>query len=435
MPIMSSGECLSVLERWNSWGSAHFGPSQPRRVLKDIELFLESPEVVALIGPRRAGKTTLFHQLMSKLGEPAEACLHVNFEEPGLAPYIRVGLLDRLYEVYRERVYPVGRAFLFLDEIQVIPEWERWVRARNERNDVKIFVTGSSSALMSRELGTLLTGRHVTFKVMPLDFAEFLRFRNIELPARPELVSSVPQIAHALENYLKWGGFPEVVLAEHDRRRQLLLEQYFSDILFKDVALRYQVRDLQQLRLLAVHLMTQTATLVSLRRLSQMLEASLDLVRSYCGYLQEAFLVDFLPYYSLKMGERIRRPQKVYSIDTGLRNAVCLSGSPDRGRLAETVAYGALSQEEGDLFYWKGVTEVDFLVRKGHRVDRLVQVAYQGLDDPKVLQREVRALTEAGEAFPEATRQLVVDTRGLSNTVPEGYQVVPLWRWSSQAPL
>lgn len=432
-PIMDSNECLAVLERWNRWGSGRFKPGQPRGILEDVELFLTSPEIVALIGPRRAGKTTLFHQLMDRLGQPAEACLHVNFEEPGLAPYIRFGLLDRLYQTYRERVYPEGRAFLFLDEIQVVPEWERWVRACNEREDVKIFVTGSSSALMSRELGTLLTGRHVTFKVLPLDFGEFLDFRKIERPSRPDLVTSVPLIAKALEDYLKWGGFPEVVLADHDRRRRLLLEQYFTDVLFKDVALRYQVRDLQQLKALAVHLMTQTASLVSLRRLSQMLEVSLDLIRSYCGYLQEAFLVDFLPCYSLKVSERIRRPQKVYAIDTGLRNAVCLSASPDRGRLMETAVYRALSQEEGELFYWKGKTEVDFLLRRDPRATRLIQVAYQGLEDPKVLEREVRALTEAGDEFPEAARQLVVgDIRGLSKVLPESCETVPFWRWSTR---
>ncbi len=426
---------LEILARWNPWGTARLEPGVPREVTAGLEPFLDTPEIVALIGPRRAGKTTVMLQIMAQLqrsGVPAKALLHVNLEEPALAPDLGLGLLDRIYQTYRTEVFPAGRAYLFLDEIQQIPGWERWARARRDTEDLKLFVTGSSAALMSRELATLLTGRHVTFRVLPLDFREFLRFTAVEVPADPRLSGSPPRIQNALGAYLRWGGFPEVVLAEDQRRKEALLKQYFDDVLFKDVAIRHQVRDLQTLRSLAVHLLTQTASLVSLQRLAGVFGVSLDLARAYCEYLEEAFLVAFAPYYSLKTAERLRRPRKVYALDLGLRNAVALTGSPDRGRLAESAVYNALARGQNDgLYYFKGRGEVDLAVRRGNRVAALVQVVDRGLDEPSVRRREVGALAEARESFTTAERWLVVgdDPAAAADLGEAEVAVVPLWRF------
>jgi len=251
-------DLLRILTRWNRWGTAPLNSGVRRRITGELAPFLDTPEVVALVGPRRAGKTTVLFQLMDDLeaaGVPREACLHVNLEEQALMSVMGPELLERLYETYRVEVFPEGRAYLFLDEVQQASGWERWVRSRNETEDVKIFVTGSSAKLMSPELATLLTGRHVSFRVLPLEFREFLDFRGVELPARPRLVGTPPRIQQALHAYLRWGGFPEVVLAGDERRKEVLLKQYFDDALFKDVALRHQIRDLSLLRNLAVYLL------------------------------------------------------------------------------------------------------------------------------------------------------------------------------------
>jgi len=424
---------IDTLARWNRWGSARLDSGIIRDVTARLKPFLDTRDILTLVGPRRAGKTTVMYQVMDELaarGVPAEAMLHVNLEEPGFSPELGIGLLDRLYETYREEVFPEGPAYLFLDEVQRIPEWERWVRARNETEEIKILVTGSSSALMSRELGTLLTGRHATFQVRPLGFPEFLRFRSINPPARPRLAGTPARIQNALSKYLHWGGFPEVVLAGDDQRRSVLLKQYFDDLLFKDVALRHRVRDLPTLRALAVHLLTQTTNLVSYQRIASTFGVSLDLARSYCAHLQEAFLVELLPYYSLKASERQRHPHKVHAGDLGLRNAVCLTGSPDRGRLAETAVHNALSADEHDgLHYWRKDNELDLLVRHGNRIHAVIQVTAGGLDREAVLKRELAPLREAAAIFPGAQRYLVagrLPRRGLET--PQGVKVVPLWR-------
>ena len=424
---------LETLARWNRWGTAELPGRIPRDVAERLVPFLDSPEAVALIGPRRAGKTTVLFQVMDRLvdrGVPVQAMLHVNFEEPAFMPDLGLALLDRIVETWRAHVWPTGRAWLFFDEIQHVPGWERWVRARSELEGAKVFLTGSSSALMSRELGTLLTGRHVRFEVRPLDLTERLRFANKVPPARPDLIAPPPEILAALSDARRWGGFPEVVLSQDERRRAALLKQYFDDVLFKDVTMRHEVRDVRTLRSLAVHLLTQTASLVSLQRVARVLGVSVDLGKAYCSFLEEAFLVDFLDFHTLKTAERLRRPRKVHAVDMGLRNAVCISGSADRGRLAESMVLSGLRREEPDAIgWWKGNGEVDFVVRQGNAVTELVQVT--STDDGTLAPREVAALREARGHFPGARSVLVVDAAPGTKppTAIDGIDVVPLWRF------
>lgn len=420
---------IDLLSRWNRWGAARLAPGHLRDVTARVQPFLDTPEVVALVGPRRAGKSTVLFQVMDLLearGVPPAAMLHLNLEEPALSTDeltkdAGLALLERGYETWRHEVYPKGRGYVFLDEVQRVPGWERWVRARNEREDIKVFVTGSSSALLSRELGTLLTGRHVSFEVLPLTFAELLRFRGVEVPTDLKLAGTPPEVQNALLFYLRWGGFPEIVLSTDDTRRVMLLQQYFDDLLFKDVALRHQVRDLPMLRALAVHLLASTASLVSFQRLSGIFGASVDLVRTYCSYLEEAWLIEILPFFSLKTSERLRHPQKVHAYDLGLRNAVAITASADRGRLAETALFVALRGEvRNGLYYWKGAGEIDLLVHRGVSVESLLQVLWEGWERDEVREREAGALAEATKKFPGARAHVI-------SGVPSG-GTVPLWR-------
>lgn len=418
---------LEILNRWNRWGTAKLSGGFRRTIVDKLLAFINTSDIVALTGLRRVGKTTILYQLMDILQEqgiPSEAMLHINFEEPALGPKLNLSLLDELYSSYREEIYPKGKAYIFLDEIQNIPDWERWVRARNESEDIKIFITGSSANLMSRELATVLTGRHVNFHVSPLSFAEFLQFKQIEIPNTILKIDPPAQIQHALKQYLDWGGLPEIVLSQQDERRRILLKQYFDDLLFKDVAMRHQIRDLTALRNIAVHLMTQTACLISMNRVAKVFNISLEMASNYCHFIQESFLVDFIPFYSLKSAERVRNPQKVHACDLGLRQIASLTNSPDYGKLTETVVYQYLQQQHrNDIFYWKATQEVDFVLRKANTIHTVIQVAYDNLDDEKVFTREFNSLLAAQEKFTEANSYIIV------NKMPKmkNKQLVPLW--------
>ena len=426
---------LDTLLKWNRWGENPLNSGLPRQIITSINPFLHSEEIVALTGLRRSGKSTIMYQIMDRLvhqGIEQRAMLHINFEEPALAPLLKLSLLDELYDTYRAEIYPQGRAYLFLDEIQNLPEWERWVRARNETEDIKIFITGSSSQLLSRELGTLLTGRHVNFNIFPLNLAEVLQFRSIELPKKPWPFSPPAIIENTIKFLLTWGSLPKIVLADDAFRRQTLLLQYFDDILLKDIAMRHNVRDMSTLRGLAVHLLTQTGSLVSFGRLAKIFNVSTILIQNYCNYIEEAFLTEFLPFFSLKTALRQRNPQKIHATDLGIRDQISLSHSMDKGRAIESLVYNCLRQKKHDgIFYWKKTGEVDLCLRHGNTITALIQVVADGLDNDEIFKRELNAIKEGLKKFPRAKALIITGQRVLTKNrhVDKNIQIVPLWQF------
>lgn len=393
------------------------------------------PEAIVLTGLRRSGKTTILYQVMDELeknGVPQKAMLFINFEDPGFSGHLTPHLLDEVYRIYREEVYPTGKAYLFFDEVQVVPEWERWVTARNETEEAKIIVTGSSAQIMSRELATLLTGRHVDIRVHPLNFTEFLEFNAIKIPEAPLSLTPPPEIQAALKTYLTWGGLPRVVLTENENNKRSLLRGYLDDILFKDIALRHDIRNMRLLREIAIYLLTQTSCRITYKRLAQVYDVSQSVIQNYCGYIEEAFLVNFLSIYSRKAAEINRNPKKTHCQDLGFRHIAKMSSTLELVKLIETCVYNQLSRQENDgIFYWKGLGEIDLVLREGTELTQFIQVAYDGLDDESVLTRETRSLVEAHEKYPNARKFLITATwpRNLSKNIPDFIQVIPLWHF------
>lgn len=421
---------LRILEKWNRWGSNSLNSRLLRINTAEILPYLHTEEIITLIGPRRAGKSTILYQLMDALqaeGVHQKAIFHMNFEEPGLSSKLNTKMLDELYECYREHIFPEGKAYLFLDEIQNIDQWERWVRARNETENVKIFITGSSAKLMSREIATLLTGRHLSFEIFPLSFSEYLTFNNIEPPRHRRPIDPPSTVKQALNSYLQWGGFPAVALAKTEPHKRNILLEYFDDVLYKDIVMRHQIRDVIGLRNIAVHLLSQTGKLISYQRTGNIFQISDDSTKSYCHYIQEAFLIELLPFYSLKASVRQRHPHKVHAIDLGIRNITCISNSKDEGRIIESLVYQNLRKRFGNnVFYWSGNQEIDFLIQEGNKITQLWQVAVEGLENKSVAKRELSAFEEAKKMFPEAEPILV------TKSLPENWEnfpckIIPLW--------
>lgn len=421
---------LDVLYKWNRWGSNPLDSGILREGTAQILPYVHTKELIVLIGSRRSGKSTILFQIMDALAKekiPEQAMLHLNFEEPKLIPFLTLKGLDDIYDTYREHIFPLGKAYLFLDEIQNIPGWERWVRARSETENVKFFITGSSAKLMSREIATLLTGRHLSFEITPLSFREFLKFKQIMLPKSRLPISAPPSIRQALNDFQFWGGFPAVTLAATNEHKQNILTEYFDDILYKDIVLRHNIRDAVLLRNLAVHLLTQTGKLLSFQRIANTFQISSDSATSYCRHLQESFMIELLPFFSLKASIRQRHPQKIQATDLGLRNAVSLAHSADEGRLIESIVYHSLRRRFAEnVFYWSGNNEIDFIVREGNTITQIWQVVVEKLEDPEVLKRELQAIEEAKKLFPKAEAFIV------SKILPEQrlsipYKIIPLW--------
>lgn len=296
-----------------------------------------------------------------------------------------------------------------------------------------MILTGSSSALLSRELGSSLTGRHVSFRINPLSFSELLRFYQVEEPKGPWPWEPPPTVGHLLSRARSWGSLPKVHRLEHDEQRQHLLRQYLTDILYHDVAVRHPVRDVPTLRHVAVHLLTNTASFSQVTRLARQLAISPTLVRQYTEYLQETYLLELLPIFTLKVGERQRHPQKIHALDAGLRHVACLSTSQDHGRLLESQVLGAIHHAGHFHIYYGKIDghEVDFVLHQGSDVTHLIQVVLGNLQDPHVVKRETRSLQALSKRYPGA-RCLVVTEDPYAQTLASEFSDwdwVPAWQW------
>ncbi|MFO7740373.1 MAG: ATP-binding protein [Desulfatiglandaceae bacterium] len=394
---MDTTRLLEILVSYNRfWTTGHVEAGISRDLLLRCLSQVDTKEIVVLKGVRRCGKSTLLAQIMDALlgqGIQPRQLLRVNLEEPLFAPEASVELLEQIYRTWRERICPEGKGYLFLYEIQNISGWEGWVRGRSDTEDVKIFVTGSSAQMLSREIGTKLTGRQVSFEVYPLSFSEYLRFKDIKIQSGLEYIAEKTLIRHHFHDYLKYGGFPEVALKENDEDREILLKNYFEDILYRDIVTRHEIRDVANLRNLAVFLMTNNTRKTSVNKLKNNFSISQDKTENYLSAILESYLTFQLQKFSWSLKSVQRAGFKPYAIDTGLRNRVAFSFSAEAGRLVENVVHNHLHRCHEDVFFGEDDGETDFLVKQGMTITQRIQVWYE--DDPQaeIPERELAAFS------------------------------------------
>ena len=432
--MLSSIQIIDVLKNWNIWGGVNLArDTVPRLTLPEISRFIPDRQILALIGIRRAGKSTLMFQLMKKLvnrGTRENDLLYINFEEPLFTQYLSLDLLDNILTAFREIVRPSGKIFLFLDEIQDIPSWERWIRVRTDQG-VKVIISGSSSKLLSSELGTLLTGRQISFHVHPFSFREFIFSQGVHTENLLDTLKQKAEIGGLLHDYLKWGGFPEAVLITDEHKKRILLTQYFEDILYKDIAFRHGLKDINLLKKLGVYALTNIGNKISYSRLAKdMALPSVETVRHYFSFLQEAFLLYELPKFSFKYREQVKTPRKLYAADVGMRNSVAFRFSQDIGRLAENFVFLELKRRGYEVFYFQKKHELDFYARHESEDALLINVAWE-IGGRTTRQRELAGLQEAMAELGVRNGLLLTErTEEEIKTQQGNIAVRPLWLWA-----
>lgn len=368
-----------------------------RELRKEIDT--ESPHAVIISGVRRGGKSTLMKQLMEDKEGP-----YLNFEDARLADF-ELKDFHKLQEVFEEKF---GDGPFFLDEIQNVEEREKYVREQQDRGR-KFFLTGSNASLLSTELGTRLTGRHLKYELFPFSYSEMLKLYKEE--RSPE----------TLKKYLEKGGFPEYLKYDNPQILQELLE----DILIRDIATRHNVRDTETLRKMAVYLMTNAGNKITHNSLKEYFGlGSTNTVSSYMSHFKESYLLFTIPQFHHSPKKQMMNPKKVYSIDTGLSNTHSRSSSPDRGRMLENAAFLELRRKHNDIYYYQGDAECDFLVRKNKEITKAVQICYRVTEENK--QREIDGIKEVEEKFnPEETMIITFDQEDRL----DGLEVIPAWKW------
>jgi uncharacterized protein len=305
-----------------------------------------------ITGIRRCGKSTLLFQLLK---EKFDNAFYLHFEDPRLAGFEN----DDFYRLNSEIVKRKPQV-LFFDEIQILENWELFIRQKLDEG-YKVVITGSNATLLSKELGTKLTGRHLSIELFPFSYSEFLGLRKLKDSEK------------SVVEYLRKGGFPEYLKTENG----FILNQLLEDILYRDIAVRYAVRDVKSLKQLAVYLLSNIAKPVSASNLTKLFAIkSVSALLDYFAFLENAYIVQFLPMFSYSLKKQIRNPKKVYSIDLGLFTENSIVFTDENGRRIENAVYLHLRKTSKELYYFHEKKECDFVVFEKGKPKELIQVCY-----------------------------------------------------------
>lgn len=322
-----------------------------------------------ITGIRRCGKSTLLLQLLRRDYQNA---IYLNFDDIRLSGF-ETADFTRLHKEIERREIRV----LFFDEVQVIENWEKFIN-QLLREGYKVFITGSNASMLSVELGTHLTGRHLSMELFPFSYSEFIRFKKLN------------NDENAVIDYLKTGGIPEYVKSDVS----YVLNALVDDILMRDIAIRHSVRDVNSLRQLTAYLITNIGNLVSANKLSGMFDIkSPATFLEYFSFLKDAYLLDFIPMFSHSLKIQARNPKKVYVTDMGLYTENTLSTNENMGRRLENLVFLHLRRRYKHIFYYKDRGECDFIAIEKNTVKEAIQVCLTITNEN--FDREYNGLLEA----------------------------------------
>lgn len=382
MSIVSRNELLGAVGAWNFWERNLETGVGRESYVEELLRLIQSNQVVVVSGVRRSGKSYILRQAAKKLidqGRRPQEVVIVNFEDVRLEVENSRDL-QQLYEIIEAHLGGGGQRIIFLDEVQKVEGWEAWARTMHELRKAKIVVSGSNSKLLSKEMGTELTGRHLDLAVYPLSLAEFVRFKKGS------------EAKFYLRNFLKEGGFPLAVL--EPQMGEELLPAYFEDILRRDVIDRYAVCKKSGLVAVAKYIVGDFSSRMTFGSMAKFLDLTPVTVRQFVDYLEEAFLAFAVNRYDRRPKLVEKSPRKVYCVDTGLANVVAFGTGQNLGRQAENAVYLELRRRKRDVFYWKDERnrEVDF-VTAGRGEKEAIQVCWE-VTNYKTREREVKSLAK-----------------------------------------
>ncbi|MEK6970901.1 MAG: ATP-binding protein [archaeon] len=381
--------------------AADTGIERELREKIDIDL----PFALVLSGIRRCGKSTLLRQLMKE----AKQYYYFNFEDPRGTGFESSDFL-KLDDIFTEEY---GRQnHYFFDEIQNIDKWELGVRYLLEQKK-HVIITGSNASLLSKELGTRLTGRHLRFELFPFSYSEFLVFMKEKLAIQ------------SFDEYLQKGGFPEFLKTNKSEALQELL----SDLIARDIVVRHKLRTAKTIRDMAIFLLTNVGKEFSYTSLKKMFKlGSTNSVISFISYLEDSYLLFTIPKFEYSLKKQVVNPKKVYSIDNGLSNANSGSFSLDKGRMLENAVFLHLRRKNKDIYYFKQKHECDFVIKEKEKTLKAIQVCWELTEENK--EREINGLTEALEALQLKNGLIITHHQeDVIETQGKTIYIEPAWKW------
>ncbi|MCF6271203.1 MAG: ATP-binding protein [Melioribacteraceae bacterium] len=386
----------------------------PRKIPNNA---INSPKITVITGIRRCGKSTLLRQISKQYKEYN----YINFEDERLLEFTYKDfniLLEAFFELQ-----PEATTFFF-DEIQDVIGWEKFAR-RLFTEQYKLYITGSSAKLLGSEIATSLTGRNIQIELYPFSFQEYLRYNGFNIK-KIYTTRDKALIAKYLEEFLTYGGFPEVIKSKDYEE----LNQIYQDIIIKDLLVRLKIRDNKSFRELSLYLLSNISKKISYNNLKNLLQFSnTSKVKNYIEALIEAYLFFSIYKYDYSIKKQIRNDRKIYCIDQGIINATAFKFSKEDGRILENVVFLELKRRKKEIYYEEEKTECDFIIKKGIQITEVIQVT-TSLANYGTKQREIKGLLYAMRKYK--LNEGTIITKNYEDTLDIDGQkiyVVPLWKF------
>lgn len=407
---------------------------------RENPLPVNDEKIVTIPGVRRCGKSSRMEALVNELlaaGVERERFLWVGFDDERLVR-ITSDELDQIIEAYCE-MYPdidISSVYMFFDEIQLIEGWEYFIMRLYKHYSKKIYISGSNATMLSSELKSALRGWPEEEETLPLSFREYCEFKGIKTDSWLE--SDIAKLRNAFADYNNEGGFPEVVLTENPLQKAKILQTYFDTMLLKDLVEHYELSNIEVLRYYLKRIMANLTKPTSIRAIhgdikSRGLKVSKNDLYDWANHACDIFMFIRIPNYSKSLQKIESSQPKYYCIDNGLRDAVLLPQSDDDGKKLENTVFLQLYRQRTPvdrIFYYQGKGECDFVVQRGVKIERLIQVTWE-MSDEETRRREINGIVEAAKATDCSNLFIITADTAEEIQLDNGLviHVVPAWRW------
>ena len=358
-----------------------------REIFQEVDALRHNTFIVVITGIRRCGKSSLLHMIRN---QASDSDFFISFDDDRLAAFT-LDDFQRLLECFVE-LYGPQKSF-YLDEIQLIPGWERFVRRLHDAQ-YKIYITGSNATLFSKELGTRLTGRYIEVEMYPFSFREFVLLKNSKLPKKDMTTNEVAQIKQLFSSYIREGGLPEYL------KYQLsgYLHTLFENILYKDIIARYNLSSERVIKQLANYLASNIAKDTSYNALAKIFDSNAATISDYCQYFEKSYLFFSVNRFSPSLKGQLGYHKKTYSIDTALAQTIGFRMSEDVGRMLENIVFLELKRHRNEIYFYREKKECDFIVKTNNQISMAIQVTIS-LKNPDTKEREVKGMLEEMQQY------------------------------------
>ncbi|HKL34098.1 MAG TPA: ATP-binding protein [Tangfeifania sp.] len=386
----------------------------------ELDKFINTSLVVIISGVRRCGKSSLLYLIKENMKlKEADYC-YFNFDDERIIPDIEI--LEQIYNLHLE-LYGV-EPVLFLDEIQNVDGWEKFVNRIYEKG-LKIFISGSNANLLSSEISTALTGRNRVIELFPFSFPEYLLFTGESYNVKKITSKNKALLSKSFHKYLEFGGFP-LVVKENDLE---IINGYFQDILYRDIVSRFKLSQVDEIKQIGLYFASNIGKIFSYATLQKISGVkSSSSIKNYLSYYEQSYLFFYLRKFDYSVKKQIMNPKKVYTIDTAISNRLGFRFSENKGRILENLIFIELRRRGKEVFYFSGKNECDFLTKKGLQIDEAIQVVWH--INKLNIQREIKGLEEAMKEYdlPHGTL-ITAETENAELVSNKNIKVVPAWKW------